>query len=270
MIGVQIVSALMLAGGHPAVVQTCATYEGQSVSLVSVDTLILAVSNLPNERDEFETSEQFRARVQTSLEGVRKTYVVQTMFDAEQAVYDADRQHFSIKSYALDNMNASWEAVFGYGRPLFERVKFSPLRNLDIVVSSSERVTGTYEASNAFGASATISEISRVTVGIFDREAVYGESLFFRDREEERAVDQVIGTIPAEPEIARDLKGAMRGAVVIAPKAPWYGVGHKRWGRPTISKPRDIKETVSAVIADIQCALVLDGSNRVLLSVQTR
>jgi len=263
-------SVFVLIGAQPAFGQVCASYEGQTVSPASIDTVISTVSELPAEKDEFETTEQFNARVQASLGNLEGAYVVGTMFDAEHAVYDADNQRFNIKSYALDNMNASWEAIFGYGRPLYERVKYSSFGNVDIIVSNTERVTGSYRASNAFGASATISEVSRVNVGIFDREAAYGEDLFFRNREEGRVVDQVIGTIAADPVTARNLKDTMRGAVVIVPKAPWYAVGDKSWGAPTISNPQDVTETVSAVIADIQCALVLDGSNRVLLAVQTR
>ncbi len=242
--------------------QTCDGFVGQSISPVSFDSVISSVSRLPREKDEFETTAQFEARVTAALGGILSTYIISAQFNAKYAVYDADRQMFTIKSYAIHGVNTSWGAVFGYGSTLYNKVNYSMFDdNVDLVLSSKETVVDRYKGSNAFRASATISKIDRNVRAIFDRKAKSGENLFFTT---------TIAEIAANLTNARALKDSFGAAVVVKPKAPWFARGTKNWGSPTINSPRDIDENVTALIADIQCALIIDGTNTVLAAVTTR
>ena len=253
-----------------ATAEECSNFLGQQPTPTTIQSVISAVSTFPAEKDEFETTEQHNARIQSLTQNTPSTYIVYTNLDSRYAIYDADNQIFKIKSFAIDNINARLEAVFGYGSPLYGRTSYSSIGNIDIIIYTSERTTGTYRGRNSFGATATISEVTRSNIGIFERGAQHGEDLFFRNSEESRRADNIIGTIPADATTARALKDTMRAAVVIAPKAPWHASGDIRWGEPTIADPVDLTETVSILIADIQCALVLDASNKVLLAISTR
>lgn len=251
--------------------QTCETYVGQIIAPLSIETVIAATSKLPSQKDEFETTEQFNTRVINALGTVSGSYIITTKFNPEYAVYDADTQRFKIEYYALDNINASWEAVFGYGDPLYGKVKYSQVSGgIDIVVSYVEDLTGTYRGTNAFGASTTITKIRRTVKGIYDREAQYGETLFAPAPKYGEKTNTTIVELHADAMTARTLKSAFKAAVVIVPKSPWYGDEKKNWGKPTLQAPRDIDETVIAVIADIQCALITDSSNKVLAATPTR
>ena len=251
--------------------QTCESYAGQIIAPVNIEAVIAATSKLPSQKDEFETTEQFNARLVSALGTVNGNYVVATKFDPKYAVYDADTQRFKIESYAMDNINASWDGVFGYGTPHYGKVEHSSVTgSIDIVVSNSEATIGTYRGTNAFGASTTITKVRRVVKAIFDRQAQYGETLFAPAPKRGEKTSTTIAELEADATTARTLKSAFKAAVVIVPKSPWYGAGKKDWGEPTLDAPRDIDETVIGVIADIQCALITDGSNKVLAAMPTR
>lgn len=251
--------------------QTCESYAGQIIAPVSIETVIAATSKLPSQKDEFETTEQFNARLVSALGTVNGNYIVATKFDPKYAVYDADTQRFKIESYALDNINASWDGVFGYGTPHYGKVKHSSVMGgIDIVVSYSEATAGTYRGTNAFGASTTITKVRRVVKAIYDREAQYGETLFAPAPKRGETSNTTIAELQADAMTAKTLKNSFKSAVVIVPKSPWYGQGKKDWGEPTLDNPQDVDETVIGVIADIQCALITDGSNKVLAAIPTR
>lgn len=247
----------------------CPSYLEQVVNPVTFDVLAAKVSKLPSKKDEFETTAQFESRVSDALNGQPETYIVSIPFDSEHVIYDADAQRLRVNSYAFDNATTKWNGVFGYGTPFDGQVKYSPLGNVDIVVSETKSLAGSYQGSNAFGVKMKVQKERRTTKAIFDREAKYGEDLFF-------APGAPVGHSPvvldfeATPELARKFKPKFRAALVISPKPPFHAVGKVEWGEPTIKRPLDIDETLIAVIADIQCALLTDETHRVAASITTR
>jgi hypothetical protein len=270
---ISIAVCLLSALSSQAKAAECAGYLNQKIAPVSVDVVINDVSQTPATRDEFETSDQYNQRVAAAKNKIAESYIVGTVFDPKYAVYDADNQVFVIESYAIKNLNASWEAIFGYGTPLYNKVEFSrSYDNIDIVPSSVETVTGSYKGTNAYGTTIDVIKVKRVVKGIFERAAVAGsgETLFFAPRKWESGQSKVVARISVDPATARTLKGAMKAAVVISPLSPYYGVGKKSWGSPTINNPREIDETVVGVIADIKCALILDGESKVISAIVTR
>lgn len=262
---------LLLVGMAASHAQTCASFHGTISNTDSIDTIISKVSTIPNRRGEYEPTVQFNERRTNAITALKLIYIVDTKIDSKYILYDADTQAFSISSYAIDNETTSWEAVFDYGKSLEDQVEFDYVDNVDIVLSSHESVTGTYTAQNAAGISAKISVIQRVKKGIFDHKSKpRGEDLFFPNREANKQANNIIGSIAVPLAHARAMKDDLKAAVVISPRSPFYGRGEKRWGRPTLSRPEDVKEDVYAVIADIQCALLMDKTNRVLLAIPTQ
>lgn len=249
--------------------QACDSYLGQMITPVSFDRVSAALSRLPTQRDEFETTPQFDARVANALGNTAGSYIVRATFNPKYATYDADRQQFRVESYAIGNGQPYWDEVFGYGHPLYGRVEYDSYNNIGISVSGSETVMGTYRGSNAFGVTARVTETRRNQKAIFDRKAAYGEDLYSPPGSDLYSI-RIIAEIPADPATAPGLKNAMKAALVIAPKSPWVAAGRGHINTPTISNPRTVEQVVSAVIADIQCALITDGTNRVIAAVTTR
>lgn len=247
----------------------CDSYLGQRITPVSIDTVIATLSRLPSQRGEFETTSQFDARVADALDNVAGSYIVRATFNAKHATYDADGQRFRVESFAIGHGQPYWHTVFGYGHPLHGQVEYDSYENIGISVSDSETVIGTYRASNAFGVATRVTEIRRNDKAIFERKAAFGEDLYSPPGSDTYRT-KIIAEIPADPAIAPNLKNTMKAALVIAPKSPWVAAGRGHLAPPTIDNPQSVEQVVSAVIADIQCALITDGKNKVIAAVTTR
>jgi hypothetical protein len=216
--------------------------------------VIAKLSKLPHNKDEFESTQAYTARLRAAQASLAKTYIISVPFDPAYAVYNADAQKFEVQSFALRNVNTDYSLLFGHRSV-----------NLDLVVSRKEVPTGKYIGSNSYGARATIVKVKKVTKAIFEREQESWEleqnqALFFLLPKP----GSIIIEISADPARARVLKASMRGAVIITPKPPFFLSGSVPHPEPTINDPRDISETLQVVIADFKCGLVMDGYNIVL------
>lgn len=259
------VGLAVLSMASAAQSQDCQSLVGTTVQPRTFDAVAAIVKEVPNRKDEFETTAAYQARVEAALAKLPGDVIVSAPFDQQYAVYDADIAQFLIKSYAIRNINTDYSGVFGYGTPFDGVVKFSySSSNLDVVLSQTETSTGSYVGTNSYGASAKIAKISRVTKAIFEGESPrYGEGLFAK------LSDAVLFRLPMSPEQARALKGTFRGAFVIGPKAPFYTVGKGRPGDVTVANPYDVSEAIQVIVADIKCALVTDGAGKVLAAAST-
>lgn len=189
-------------------------------------------------------------------------------FNSKYANYDADHQQFRVESYAIGDGQPYWTSVFRYDNPIYGQVDFNSYYNIGLTVSIS-KTADTYVGSNAFGVTARVTETRSNHKAIFDREAAYGEDLYSPPGSDLFS-DRIIAEIPADPVTAPRLKKTMRAAVVIAPRSPWVAAGRGYINTPTIDNPRTLEQVVSAVFADIQCALITDGTNKVIAAVTTR
>lgn len=248
--------------------QACDSYLGQVITPVSFDQVRAALSRLPTQRNEFETTPQFNARVADALDNTAGTYIVRATFNSKYATYDADHQQFRVESYAIGEGQPYWTSVFRYDNPISGQVDFDSYYNIALTVSGS-KTAGTYVGSNAFGVTARVTETRSNHKAIFDRKAAYGEDLYSPPGSDLFS-DRIIAEIPADPATAPRLKKTMKAAVVIAPRSPWVGEGRGYVNTPTIDNPRTLEQVVSAVFADIQCALITDGTNKVIAAVTTR
>lgn len=131
-------------------------------------------------------------------------------------------------------------------------------------MSETETLTGSYRASNAYGATTTVTEIQRTHKAIFERALEPQEATFANVGPDFRLID-----IPMSPDEARRFRTAGRAAAVIRPQAPYFAVARRRWS-PRFDRPSDITQSTQVVIADIQCLLLTDSSNRVLGVVAVR
>lgn len=92
-------------------------------------------------------------------------------------------------------------------------------------------------------------------------------SSLFPAAEEKR---YAVGQLRLAPEGARRLRPQLKSAFVVAPKEPYLIKDQQKVGEPTISTPLDVTEDFSILVADIQCGLLMDGSNKVLGPYPTR
>lgn len=252
--------------------EECTAYIGKTIHPVSIDVVIATVSNLPNAKWEFESSKDYEDRLAKAKSGTPPIFIVASPLDEKQIDYDADNKKFRIKSFAIDNINTTYDGVFGYGTLLYEKVKYSNRDNIDLVVSTVESKNGTYRAKNMFGVDVKVEKVNRTTKAVFEREAVYGEDLFFPPQPYGSASrsNVIVEFSDTSPDVARKTKSSMKAAIVIAPKPPFYAKGKVGWGEPTLEAPIDIDETLEVVVADIKCVLITNQDGKVNVAIPTR
>lgn len=254
-------AALICAPGMAQAQSSCSAFAGTTVQPQTFDQAIASIKPIAP-KDEFETGDAYRARLAAA--GSSGPLIVSKKIEgAEYLVYNADIGAFEVKSYLFDNTNFSAWDTFYYAK--VESPKASTLSNLDVTISSSVVTTGTYSAQNGFGAKATISKITRTERAIFEGEpARYGEELFIANK------GGVIGTVPMNVAEAQAFKLQAKIAFVVVPKLPNVVRATYPYGKTTISNPTDVTVNSTVLVADIQCGLLMDGTNKVVAAFTTR
>ena len=242
-------SAAITTAAHAV---TCDSFVGQAVTSKSFDQAILAI-NAPAPKGEFETTAAYQVRIQGAA-STGPLIISKRMEDPKYLEYDADRGAFKVFSYLFDNSNyPTWEAL--YTTPGLDA---STISNLDIQISTSDVVTGTYSAQNSYGARATITNITRTLKGVFERPAKsYAESLF-------PSKDAVVGYLPMSSAQAQAFRQAAKIAFVVVPKSPYVVRRTFQDGETTISNPTKITVNSTILIADIQCGLIINSDDHVV------
>ena len=248
----------------PVNAQSCGSFVGQTVSPFSIDDALAPYKGI-TPKDEFETTAAYNKRIAVIAERAPSILILGKVPESRDYFeYEADRQMLRIKKYAFDNTNFSeWDAL--YHTDLQEQIPVDITDNISVVISATEKPTGTYEASNAYGKSVTVTKTIRTVKAIFDRKYPgyrSGPSIF------QSTTDDIVGELSLPSEEARRLKPLLGIAFVVKPFAPYIVEGEYP-GKPTINYPFDVTTRFTILFADLRCALLLDDRNTVLASYRT-
>lgn len=234
--------------------QTCASYIGQTITPKAFEQAIAALGNA-SPKGEFETTAQYQARIGGGSTG--PLIISKRPEDPKFFEYSADAQMLTIKSYAFHNTDAEWWGAFYQAKPA--GITASTSFNRAVVISQTKTPTGSYKAQNGFGASANVIKVNQVTNSIFETESPYRQWGIFAEEN-----GGIVGSIPMDVETAQRLKPTLKIAFVAVPKPPFLVQGSQSVGETTISNPTDVTERFRILIADLQCGLLTDGTNKVL------
>ena len=264
---VAVVGAVAFIGNANAQDQ-CSSYVGQIVAPRSFDAVAASLSKIPT-KGEFETTAAYEARKAAAIGANSNNHIItNTPEDRAAFAYDADSQKLRIldKAFGYDIGNIGMKFITSDSK-----IKYST-RNLDVTISETERPVGTYIGSNSFGAKARITKVDRVTKGIFDGEAPsrfsdFAANYLFATTGQNK---DVVGELALSPSEAQALKPTLKLAFVVTPKDPFLIQGSHSVGETTIADPVDITNRFSILIADIQCGLVMNATNKVLAAYPTK
>jgi hypothetical protein len=235
----------------------CSSYVGSPISAQSFDVAIERLTNL-SPKGEFETTAEYASRTEAAnLAASEPLIIAKEPESVEYFRYDADTQKLQVQSYAFDNTNfQAWEAFYAAKE---HRLTANTTDNLDVVISVATESTGTHVATNSFGVRVEVQELTQTTKAIFQRNGRYPDTLF-RHRDK----DGVIGELSIAPSDAKALKPQLKVAFVVRPKEPYLIRSTYPLGTPTVSNPRQITVHATVLIADFECGLLLDGTNKVI------
>ena len=234
----------------------------KTVALTTVEAAISGLADL-TPKDEFETTAQFTARRAAALRGVTTPLIIgKEPEESKYLKYDADAGVLRIITYAFHNRYIDyWSAFYNAGMHNKIDVSTDYYGNIAVVITISDKVSGKYVGTNAYGAKIEVTKIQRYTSAIFDREkSLYNKELFPNAANKPYVVGE-FGLSPAE---AKRLKPQLKLAFVVTPKEPYFVTGSHKDGKTTVNNPRDITENFSVLVADFQCGLVMDVANKVL------
>jgi hypothetical protein len=258
---IQLVLSLLVAVNGPQV-PACDSYVGRTVSPLGFAAATRQLHSSPG-KGEFETTEAFLARTGHGSAGplILRTPIIERDTDF---TYNADAQLMMVKQFAFaGEMFIHHNAIWGPSGPLWDVKAEAPNdagASIEAVLGDRKTSLGVYRASNAFGASATVSRNLHAIDLLFDRPlGLVGFYPWF----ENTKPDYVIGSIPVPLAQARALKASLQTALVVLPKPPYtaHGTDHHS---PTLNGPHDTVYDVNVLFADVKCGLVTTSSNQVI------
>jgi len=266
-----------------ATAQTCPVTVGQIVEPekpASVYKKLLA-ANLT--KGEFETTEQYEIRkAAVGSSDLAKPIIVEAVYDPKATKYDADTQQLMVFQYAWDNSASGWGEVFDYRGEKYGIKVDSYGPNHGLGLGQTEKTAGSYSASNAYGATTTVTKIERTVYSLFDRPGQKNSTDYKEKPTETWKFDGYadyssnVGNLPNTGAVfvnipialASTTKDSMRTGVYFSPKAPYNATGDKYWA-PRINRPRETTATYNVIIGDIMCAVLMDKDGKVLKTIHT-
>jgi len=260
----------------------CGPKVGSKITTVDIRSIIAMLENAGTVRDEFETSAAYNDRLKAIGKKLPEVWIVSVPHKPGHVSYDADARRLNISKWLfLDFDNPPGYSSLDYRDALAyvdnegkykTRIQVDARDNLGVPLSRRVTVADKYDGTNSFGRTVKITRQKATTQAIFERAGGIDEDVFSAPIRPGSAprTSKVVFSLPIDPTTARTLKTSVRAAVLIAPKPPYFGRGSVYHKRPTLTAPYDIEEELQVVVADIKCALVLDGVGTVLATRPTR
>ena len=157
--------------------EQCNSYIAQKLTLNDPVSLVDKLKNASFEKGEFETTAQYDARIEKAKAEITGDKIIPIDINNKYVVYNADDQQFAVGAWAFPGeitlfRSMSWEDRKG--------INFGILDRVAVRVSTNEKIMDSYEASNAFGVTATVQKIRTDIISVFERASSYikDEDLF--------------------------------------------------------------------------------------------
>lgn len=230
---------------------------GSLPELTDISSLVAKAKDTKTEKDEFETIAQFNNRINASLEQISDGRMIFVSFpvSGRDIKYDADNEYIYIdKFYLLGCTNIDYEAKKQIEHLTFadSKYKFSPICVRRLVSSEGG---GSYEASNAYGATASVRVSEYRAEGLF---LGFGDSLvnIFTGKKQDNPSDPLLSAA-ATPDEARSLKKSATIIFGFYLRPPIYIQTIDRTF-PTFTNPTKTTTTNDLLVADVKCAAIAD------------
>lgn len=274
LIGLASFGALALA--QSAMASECPIEIGQQTPSQSPADAFSDLSKLDMQKGEFETTDAFNRRGEDAVTNMTTPLTVQSKFDPNAAQFDADRNMLRLFLYGWDNAATGWDEVFTRSNTP-DNVQYSIYGSdsyLGVGLGQTEEVTDAYEATNSYGASTTVSRVTRNVYSVFSKK-IDGENEWQFDGTADyvgaRFTLENTGyvDIPMSINQARNDKDRLQVVVSYSPKLPFVAEGSRNWS-PTIRRPQNVTAHYNVTIGTIHCVGILDPEGTALHVIYSR
>jgi len=230
-------------------------------------------------KGEFETTADYEARVRAS--GLERQFIVERVpvrnTRRERYIsYNADDGELRVWQFAFSNEALNIKSAL--------EVAGVPVRGAGIgeevsaTISQQDEVLGIRMARTRGGVPFEVTSIRRRVEAVFDRIAQSNTYGLFPEHPTSNPPRQQllspgsVGTtfrIALSRDDARRLMPGLRAAFVIETRAPYLVTVVHAPFTLSLDNPTDIEQHATVLVADIQCALLMDADGKVLLTVTT-
>lgn len=253
MFGNVVISLIASAASPPF---SCEPYVGQIVAPQAFDAAVARFLSV-RQKGEYETTAAFELRRNAAIGPIKMLTVQADVKSRSSFVYDADAGVLRVQGFAFEG-SGGYNPAHLIGT---EAAKLGDGQNINVQVSRIATTTGSYRASNAFGASANVIRQTEVSKVIFDgnnSRSSDARHLFVAGHRTEN-----VGAIPLSPDEAQRLKPKLRIAFLVEPQEPFAVETLSQKGVPTIADPRRVTEKATVLLGNIRCGIVTDDHNMV-------
>lgn len=221
----------------------------------SLTELIAKAKALNVEKDEFESTSQYEARMAAASEGLFPEVTAIELSFPSLTEYDADKQMVTVSRFSLSSTCLLLETAlpaaakaFTFKKPPGGYALGSPY----CLVHEVERTEGaSYEASNSYGATVNVTPITIKQEGLYFGYGYVGQELI------PYSPTNDIFSFEAAPEEARSLKDNAVLVFGISPKAPFYVPGSYYIGAK-IRSPQSLTFKLDLLATELICVGIGD------------
>lgn len=241
----------------------CSSYVGAPPKTLSFAQASSLLSKL-SPKGEFETTGHYEARLNSALESLPNPLViVRELREADQLTYDADKGALIVSKFIFSNAGFDARSTF-YHAKVEEFTKGAGSSNLQSVIFQTEKLTGSYIGSNAFGKNIRVQKSFETVFVVYDRpDRQFIDSLFGSQ------TGNKLGEIKMSPSEAQNFKKTYRTALVVVPKRPYIAKATYLSFEPTIQVPEETRTSATVIFADITCGLLMNAKGDVVAAYES-
>ena len=252
----------------------CPIFEGGILrDFISSEQLVEAMSSIPPERDEFQSSADYTATVWEAL----GTATEATVFEVDEGdrsfiSYNADEQRIEVGTGHFDSYS-----VLDFDRYQLREFfdlsldDFEQYMSEHLIVGLADRQTsvGTFTGANSFGLTKDVIVYDRVSVSLHGGLYEGIESLTAWSFAPDEFIDGGYGissphiTIPMPPDVAREEMPGLRAVVATTGLSEIFFVTNTYFP-PTTNWPVEITSVNFLFITEILCGGFIDGNSRII------
>lgn len=237
----------------------CDSYVGQTVTTHAFDDVVGSLPEI-EPQGAYESTSEYEARLDGAAAQVSRPTIIRRGATTSGLSYDADDQTLTVYETAFGATQINFSDIFG--RPHRSRSNFASA--VGFLVNAEVTEQEQYEATNGFGARFAVERTNRRISAVWERAGERGESPVGS-----RSRTGSIAEINMPPDQARDIIERGHTALLISPTAPFIAHGTSTIAA-TFRRPRERIDTIDVVVADIQCAFILDSSDVVVQAFEVR
>lgn len=254
------VIGLGLVAQSVAAQDQCSVASLQGLSPQGVSQALTGFKTVSLTKDEFETTAAYNERVAAARRQVPSGPILVSIPQNALTKFDADAGQVTVSPYAISTtclvsvygLAAELKAV-SFGAPS-EYGEGSPYCLTKIIKSED---AGSYEATNGFGAKATVDKTNVKMEGLFFGMGDFGQPLL---QGRDRFSSEPLFAFSASSDEARSLKDNAEIVLLVQPLPPFSGTG-SYLSTPTFKSPRETFFQVDFLVATPICVGIRDGSS---------